>query len=583
MHKKKSRLHRNSIGQKLFLYTICIILLPTVILSFIIQLSYQNSVMDLARDNVARSVELINYNITNQFEEYRNLAYFVSKDKQFREIGNIADVDLFFQNEEGVKRIQDLLYFHKNTVSDVHEITVMYDNGVMISSNRDFVEIQDPIQQTWYAESKENPSVTYVWTYDPMEPIYFGIDPINVSLISVCASIFDLEGDFVGVINVSMYNNVISRSLANILNSDGSYVYIVDSQEKVVYSPVVQTVLDIHNPSQYVSVTRYNEENSWEVVGVVPVTEYLEQIDFLSRVLLVSMFCIAVIMIILSVNMRRSVVRPIANLRTLMDKASHGDLSVRFLESKLEEIRELGENFNVMIEKLDLLIKQVYEVQRGKRKAEILALQANIKPHFLYNTLDTIHWMALNYKATDIMETVDMLATLFRISLSKGSETIEVSQELTHVTSYLHIQKVRYEDMIDYSINVSPECKDFYVQKLILQPLVENAIYHGIKESKRKGKISIDIWKEENVLYLCVKDNGMGIPEKRLQRVRESLENFKPEKDGAYGIVNVHQRISLSYGSEYGVIIDSVEGMGTTSTICHPILLEEMDDKSIDS
>lgn len=174
-----------------------------------------------------------------------------------------------------------------------------------------------------------------------------------------------------------------------------------------------------------------------------------------------------------------------------MRQAETGDFSIRFSENRQDEIGQLGQSFNRMIEEISNLIDQVYHEQQRKRETELRVLQEQIKPHFLYNTLDTIQWMAQEHGAQDIVDMVSALTQLFRVGLSKGQEMIPLREELRHVESYLFIQKVRYEDKFDYTISINPGIDQLRVLKVILQPLVENAIYHGIKERRGKGHILV--------------------------------------------------------------------------------------------
>jgi two-component system sensor histidine kinase YesM len=223
--------------------------------------------------------------------------------------------------------------------------------------------------------------------------------------------------------------------------------------------------------------------------------------------------------------------------------------------------------------------------QKSKREAELKVLQAQINPHFLYNTLDTIHWMAKDRKADDIVNLVVALTNLFRISLSKGREIIKFAEELEHIRSYLIIQKARYEDKLSFSIITDPELNRYSVVKLILQPLVENAIYHGIKAKRREGMITITAAKTENVLRIRVEDNGGGIREERLKEIRDILMERIPlnelqegESDtsgdgkSGYGLFNVNERLKLRFGSEYGIRIESEWGTGTVVEIMHPLI-----------
>jgi two-component system sensor histidine kinase YesM len=195
--------------------------------------------------------------------------------------------------------------------------------------------------------------------------------------------------------------------------------------------------------------------------------------------------------ILLSVFFASSIALPVEKLRSLMRQAETGDFSIRFSENRQDEIGQLGQSFNRMIEEISNLIDQVYHEQQRKRETELRVLQEQIKPHFLYNTLDTIQWMAQEHGAQDIVDMVSALTQLFRVGLSKGQEMIPLREELRHVESYLFIQKVRYEDKFDYTISINPGIDQLRVLKVILQPLVENAIYHGIKERRGKGHILV--------------------------------------------------------------------------------------------
>jgi two-component system sensor histidine kinase YesM len=269
-----------------------------------------------------------------------------------------------------------------------------------------------------------------------------------------------------------------------------------------------------------------------------------------------------------------SIAKPVLNLRSLMKRVEHGDLSVRFSRAPDDEIGELGLGFNEMIERIQSLIDQVYSEQQSKRDAELRILQEQIKPHFLYNTLDTIQWMAQEHRVDDVVSMVGALTSLFRIGLNKGRELISLSDEIEHVQSYLCIQKMRYEEKFDYAIECDSTLRSRRVLRLMLQPLVENAIYHGIKEKRGHGRLSVDARVESGDLILSVMDDGVGMSDVSLALLNESLEDGKPIA-GGYGIHNVHERIRLTYGKPYGLYYKSVYGEGTTAIVRHPLLDSE--------
>ena len=228
-----------------------------------------------------------------------------------------------------------------------------------------------------------------------------------------------------------------------------------------------------------------------------------------------------------------------------------------------DEIRVLFDSFNQMLRNTSHYIRQLEEEkqrvkteQSQKRKAEFKAMQAQIQPHFLYNTLESIHWKAEEAQAQEISDMVQALATFFRINLSRGKELISLRDEIAHVESYLRIQQIRYGNQLEYEIQVQEEILDSVLPKLILQPLVENSIYHGIREKEGEGMIGITGRKAENGdILLCVEDNGVGILPEQLKNLQEKLVSGEKVHQEGYGIFNVNQRIQLNYGVPYGLSI----------------------------
>lgn len=217
--------------------------------------------------------------------------------------------------------------------------------------------------------------------------------------------------------------------------------------------------------------------------------------------------------------------------------------------------------------------EQVKNEQKQLRKAEFELLQAQINPHFLYNTLDAIVWSAEAGNQKQVVSMVGSLSDFFRSSLNKGKEIVTIREDLQHVRSYLEIQQIRYQDILSYEIDVPESIFDYLIPKITIQPVVENALYHGIKNRRGGGKIIVTGGDLGEYIQITVKDDGMGIPDDRLLEIKDSLKSDKPEDGTIYGLYNINERIKLSFGDEYGIGIDSTEGVGTIVNIRLPKIL----------
>ena len=269
----------------------------------------------------------------------------------------------------------------------------------------------------------------------------------------------------------------------------------------------------------------------------------------------------------------RSIYIPIKRLYDVTTTITKNDLQVFMTRDNVDEITELGMSFNIMIGKIRELLDSKINEQENLKKAELRALQAQINPHFLYNTLDTIIWMAEAQKTDQVIEIVSALSSFFRISLSKGRDWITIGEEIERIKSYLTIQKMRYRDILDYRIELADGVADNTILKLILQPLVENALYHGIKNKRGGGTIIVRAQQtNEDEVLLEVEDNGIGFTPEKLTQLQAELDDDSGEikLENGYAIGNVNRRIRLYYGRQYGLAVKSEYNTGTCATLVIP-------------
>ena len=284
-------------------------------------------------------------------------------------------------------------------------------------------------------------------------------------------------------------------------------------------------------------------------------------------------------------GLSRSIYTPIKKLHDVTKTITQTDLQALVTSDNVDEITELGLSFNIMIGKIRELLDSKIKEQEILKKAEMRALQSQINPHFLYNTLDTIIWMAEAKKTDQIVEVVSALSNFFRISLSKGQDWITIAEEIERVRSYLIIQKIRYRDIMDFKIDVDERVAGNTVLKLILQPLVENAIYHGIKNKREGGTIFVRARPNNaNEVLLEVEDNGVGFAPDRLAQIQAELADNSDEikQESGFGLGNVNHRIKLYYGMQYGLSLKSKYQSGTCVTFVIPARIADATEDEAD-
>ena len=282
------------------------------------------------------------------------------------------------------------------------------------------------------------------------------------------------------------------------------------------------------------------------------------------------------------ITVLRSIDRPLSDMKELSTQIAGGNLDARTKVPDLDELIPLANNMNLMAEQINVLIQKNIEEQQNIQKAEMKALQAQITPHFLYNTFDTIIWLAEEEKTDEVVKITKAFSEFLRISLSRGHEWITIAQELDHIKNYLTIQKIRYADILNYEIEADEEILNYKIIKLVLQPLVENAIYHGIKNKRGRGhlKVSANFTddKKSSIMF-TVTDDGAGFTQERLAQVNNELENATLDAEkltSVYGLYNVNKKLKLYYGKETeGLVIQSEHNKGSCISFVIPCMAGE--------
>ena len=356
---------------------------------------------------------------------------------------------------------------------------------------------------------------------------------------------------------------------------DSLQVYVARIDENMAEGNLYEENMEIWENDVQIVTTLVRDEISqytyYEIQGIQKSKDdYQKFYTWMLRFCLIALVGVVVAVGIMSYLIPLSITRPFKELSQVTDEIAKGNLSVRANVNTGVEATALSNSMNTMIDKINELLEQVTTEQIRLRKAEFELLQAQINPHFLYNTLDAIIWLAEAGEQKRVVGMVRNLSDFFRTSLNQGKDINSIKEEMLHVKSYLEIQHVRYQDILSYDIEVPEALYIYSIPKITIQPLVENALYHGIKNKRGMGHISIRGEAREKDFTITVTDDGIGIDETRLRQVQSGIQNKVLTGKDFYGLYNVCERIRLNFGEEYGIFIESVYGEGTSVRVILP-------------
>ena len=391
----------------------------------------------------------------------------------------------------------------------------------------------------------------------------------------------------IGYIRFGLKRNYIEKMAKNInFGSDGSVVIFDENLNKIsgiAHDSALSKLLK-EKPStgnfsysegknEYTAVHIHSDSTGWTTVGVIPlryINKDLAGIQYLTVIIIVLTIIIGVAV---SVIIAQSLILPLENTVNALEKFSRGDFAVRLKENRCDEIGKLNRIFNKAIKEINELMQKVTQSEILNKEMEFKTLQSQMNPHFLYNTLDTINWLAFKEKQTEICNLVAAISSLIRASISNKKSIITIEQELDYVKNYIYIQHIRYKDRFDIIYDIDESLLKQAVPKLIIQPIVENAIIHGIENSKNKNLLYISVKRENECTIIIVKDTGIGMTDEKVSELLKEPLNAEGDEQKAHtnlGLYAVHKRIQLMYGDLYGLTVQSQAGEGTTVTLHIP-------------
>ena len=535
------------------------------------------------------------------------------QDENQRLIGQVArSVESYLRT---IMKLSDSLYYGAVKNADLSsesvgsELTLLYDNNkdnvdniALFSEDGMLVEAVpaarlkpnlDVTGEPWFSDALEKtenqhfslPHVQYI--FDNNENQYRWV-------ISLSRAVELTSGTSTaqGILLVDISYSSLEQLFDGVTAGKGGYVYLISSDGELLYHPKMQLIDSGRMQENNVAAAAYKDGNhmeefdgssrfvtiksigytGWKVVGVTP--ENVVTLNTIKTRLFI-VFIIALILFILALinsYISSRITNPIKELEKSVGILEEGNLDVPVYAGGSYEIQHLGKSIGDMAAQIRLLMKDIVTEHEAKRKQEFDTLQSQINPHFLYNTLDIIVWMIENEQKAEAVKAVTALARFFRISLSKGKSIITVRDELEHVRNYLMIQHMRFKNKFTYEIQAEDGVLELASLKLMLQPLVENAIYHGMEFMDGDGEILLKVWKEEGDLYFSVIDNGLGMTEEQVGNLFTGASHVDSKRGSGIGVKNVNERIKLYFGEKYGLSIESEPDEGTTVKIHLPVV-----------
>ena len=569
-----------------------LLIVATLTFFYIISLNYtERTILNNSIDYTTRLIGQVNRDIDSYIDYMENISSLVA---------HSSDVQTYLMQgkESGEPNLYRRIVTQFSTVletrTDISNIAVVSGDGKsIINDGNDVLNDNIPLDTVdWYREVEKEGSTCLTSSH-----VQNVIRDNYKWVITMSRGIENPDtGDVMGVFFIDL-NYKALKDLCERNNIGSDYIYIIDQNGKIIYHPKqkllysslkterIDEVLECEDSyfltggekdSRLYTIS-VSEKTGWSVVGVTDMAELMRGRSEAQRLYVIITAVFLVVTVLLCVIFSSAITRPLERLKDSMKEVEKRNFEgIRVNEEGNNEIASLGKSFNIMMIRIRQLMEQNTYEQEQKRLSELKALQSQINPHFLYNTLDSIIWMAEGGKTKEVVLMTSSLARLLRQSISNEDELVSIKREVDYAGSYLTIQKMRYQDKMEFEIDVEKEILEQRIIKLVLQPVVENAIYHGIKYKEGKGLIKITGVHRSGCIFLTVYDNGKGMEQEVLDRILEPGTGNEQKAKSGIGIGNVQMRLQLYYGKEYGISYKSVPGEGTAATIKIPFAGEEV-------
>lgn len=577
---------RMKLLSKLLIFYLIFALVPIAVIS---HLSNSQNYKMVWKNTTYSTMQLADQILASMTSFVEELGYFtgISEEESVRRYLMNSENDMDYQDAKKILAVFDAYLNNVNFVERVNNIYLVGASGKTICDRYGVGPIDLQELQGIGQESLLHMATGKLVTTGNMNPhpSYKNEQFIYIGMPLVVRSLLEPYGAVV----IEVKNSVFEQMCSAVRLSESGAFSVIGSDGKILFgdgslSPkdikTIYDALEVNDEENFIE--KIGDEDTLLVCDAVPQTDWLlvghvSMSDLMSDAYQFrhTLFSVLIVLVLCSIALyiyfSNQLVLPLRRLKATMKMAAMGNRDVRYQGYTHDEINDVGESFNDMLVELNRMAQQDLKRQATLQKTELNLLQAQINPHFLYNTLDSILWQAQVGNNEAVVNTVDALGNFFRTTLSKGSGWIRVHEEVEMIRNYLIIQKARYGDLLRYEIDMAPELADKLILKLTLQPIVENAIYHGLKSRAQGGLLKIKGREQGRYMVFTIEDNGKGMSEQELQKVRANLNRYPTSlydrSDGGFGLRNVNGRIRLYYGNDCGVDLESSIENGTCVTI----------------
>lgn len=588
---------------KTFFVIFLAILLPAIITNLLIYTQAENSVVNQTAAGVITGMDKAMSSFDSSLKALVSLSKRMQNDNGFilsvEQANRASEAEKNTAYAELYTKLNSFLESIKapNIVQDIDSLYLFLPGrNTVITTNTTYYEGVDHKNISFLEHELESPGAGEWYVSSPINFDTLQGRPVDETLLTYNQSLYNEAGEVIGIYALNLKSSVFRTAYNDTMLNVPGGMAVYDAGGKLLSrnnlpdltdSSLLRIEKDIEarlpggprpyfmtneGGNEYLVVTDRSSNTGWTYTTILETTDFLGGLYETKKLLILIIVMMAIATPVISIIISRSIIKPTEKLVYAMQEIQNRNLDIRINEPRKDEYQKVFQGFNDMVIELNELIRNLTNEKALNKEAKIRLLQEQINPHFLYNTLDSIYSIAQLHDVPEISKMVFALSQFFRVSLSGGKEIVRLEEALEIVKSYLTVQNIRFNGKFRFSLSVPEELLDCKVLKLLLQPLAENAVYHGLEAKKGEGTINITAHEDGGTLQICVEDNGVGIPAAKLEEIRRALRDNNMEESGNFAIKNLNTQIQLRYGKNYGLDIYSEENVGTGVFIKIPVV-----------